>query len=269
MAESFCSSLVHDRLVVTGGGSGIGRGVALRLAGLGATAYIVGRREHALDETVEMADGLSGTLIPRACDLTDREAVDEMFAGIEAAEGGPVRALAHCAASVFYSPIRELTFDGFKDVIGTTLFTAFNALHRWGVALLDAELDGVAVALTSNIAPRGGPGVGHSSAGKAGIESFVQTAAREWGAGGVRVNVVGPGVFPVEKSKDLWERPSQVEQAQQRIALQRTGELREIVDPIVFMLSEAASYMTGSIVRVDGGLRLSPLGLPAHRFTTK
>src|SRR5262245_41056431 len=127
MASPFSVPLVHDRLVVTGGGSGIGRAVALKMAEMGATAYIVGRREHALAETVSIAKGLPGTLIPRACDLTDRGAVDELFDGVEADEGGPVRALAHCAASVFYSPIRDLTFDGFKDVIGTTLFTAFNA----------------------------------------------------------------------------------------------------------------------------------------------
>src|SRR5262245_59384847 len=111
MTASFSTALVHDRLIVTGGVSGSGRGVTLKMAEMGATAYIIGRRAIALDETVSMAADLPGTLIPRPCDLTDRDSVDETFAGIEADEGGPVRAMAHCAASVFYSPIRDLTFD--------------------------------------------------------------------------------------------------------------------------------------------------------------
>ncbi|MDF3309687.1 SDR family NAD(P)-dependent oxidoreductase [Rhodococcus sp. T2V] len=253
--------------MVTGAGSGIGRGVALELAERGATAYILGRRKAALDETVELAKGKPGLLIPMSCDLTDRESVDATFDTIEAEEGKPIQALAHCAASVRYEPAREITFETFKAVVGTTLFSAFNALHRWALPLLDVDLDGVAVALTSSVAHRGTPGVAHSSSGKSGIEGFVRSAAREWGKSGVRMNVVGPGRFPVEKSKDMWEKfDSESPEALARTAIGRFGEMHEIVGPIMFMLSEAAGYLTGEVLHVGGGDRITPGGGPPARY---
>ncbi|WP_037040995.1 SDR family NAD(P)-dependent oxidoreductase [Pseudonocardia halophobica] len=251
-------------MMVTGAGSGIGRGVALEAAARGATVYIVGRRIERLKETIALAEGAPGTLIPLACDLTDPVAVDALFTGVET-EGGPVQALAHCAASVQYQPAREITFESFSQVIGTTLFTAFNTLHRWARPLLDTEFDGVAVALTSSVAHRGTPGVAHSSAGKSGIEGYVKSVAREWGGSGIRMNVVGPGRFPVEKSKDMWDRLTAEENSTgtARIAVGRYGRLSEIVGPIMFMLSEAAGFLTGEVLHVGGGDRLTPaIGAP-------
>ena len=242
--------LIHDRVLVTGGGSGIGRAVALALAQLGACVYIMGRRKNALGQTQEMAAGAPGRIVPVPCDLTSVEEVEAAFAAVER-DGGQVQALVHSAASVYFkAPIREMTFDGFSDVIGTTLFTAFNAVHRWGTALLTANLSGAGVVVTSTNAPQGGPGVGHSSAGKAGVESFVKTAAREWGPAGVRINIIGPGIFPVEKT------PPVGQDRVDAVALQRLGQIDEIVGPILFMLTTAASYCTGADLRVDGGLRL-------------
>src|SRR5262245_10337746 len=139
MTVRWDTALLHDRMVVTGGGSGIGRALSLELAERGATAYILGRREDALKETVAMADGKPGRLIPMSCDLKVEEAVDDTFTRIEQ-DGGPVRALAHCAASVRYEPSRELVYETFHDVVATTLFTAFNTIHRWARRLLDEGL---------------------------------------------------------------------------------------------------------------------------------
>ncbi|MET0830481.1 MAG: SDR family oxidoreductase, partial [Microbacterium sp.] len=261
--------LVHDRLVVTGAGSGIGRAVALELARRGATTYILGRRDGALKDTIELAKkkGSTGTLIPLPTDLTDAEAVDTTFSYIEKEEGQPVQALAHCAASVRYEPAREITFETFSAVVGTTLFTAFNTIHRWAAPLWDSPLDGVAVALTSSVAHRGTPGVAHSAAGKSGIEGYIRSVAREWGNLGIRINVVGPGRFPVEKSKEMWEKfDAESPQALGRTALGRFGELHEIVGPIMFMLSEAAGYLTGEVLRVGGGDRLTTAGGPPPRY---
>ncbi|MET0885346.1 MAG: SDR family oxidoreductase [Mycetocola sp.] len=267
MATTWSTPLVHDRLVVTGAGSGIGRAVALELAERGATAYILGRRKTALEETVQLAKGHPGLLIPVPCDLTVREQVDAAFDTIEAAEAKPIQALAHCAASVRYEPAREITFETFQAVVGTTLFSAFNTLHRWALPLLDVDLDGVAVALTSSVAHRGTPGVAHSSAGKSGIEGFVRSAAREWGSLGIRMNVVGPGRFPVEKSKDMWAKfDAESPDALARTAVGRFGEMHEIVGPIMFMLSAAAGYMTGEVLHVGGGDRITTGGGPPPRY---
>lgn len=267
MTVQWTTPLVHDRLIVTGAGSGIGRATAIELAKCGATAYILGRRLDALEETAAMARGLPGKLIPISCDLTSAESTDNAYRQMEA-DGGPVRALAHCAASVRYEPAREINFETFKAVVGTTLFTAFNAIHRWAMPLLEAELSGVAVALTSGVAHRGTPGVAHSSSGKSGIEGFVRSVAREWGPSGLRLNVVGPGVFPVEKSKEMFDRlEAEGAPVFEKVAIGRFGKLSEIVGPIMLMLSEAGGFCTGSILHVDGGARL-PSGGPPKRYTT-
>jgi NAD(P)-dependent dehydrogenase (short-subunit alcohol dehydrogenase family) len=251
MAARWDTGLLHDRMVVTGGGSGIGRALSLELADRGVTAYIIGRREQALKETVGLAEGKPGRLIPLSCDLKDAAAVDETFKRIEQ-EGGPVRAVAHCAASVRYEPAVELTFETFSAVVGTTLFTAFNTLHRWAMALIHANLDGVAVAITSPNPVMGQAGIAHSAAGKSGIEAFVRSVASEWKPFGIRINCVGPGIFPVEKSKEMWDRLAS-ERAAAGGFVDRYGELSEIVGPLMFMLTEAAGFINGAKLTVDGG----------------
>src|SRR5262249_44388177 len=143
--------------------------------------------------------------IPIPCDLKEEDQDDDAFRRMEA-DGGPVRALAHCAASVRYEPSRELVFDSFSAVVGTTLFTGFNTINRWTRTLLDQELDGLAVALTSPAPHEGQPGIAHSAAGKSGLEGFINSIVREYKPNGIRINVVGPGIFPVEKSKEMWDR---------------------------------------------------------------
>lgn len=262
--ESWQTAFVHDRVVVTGGGSGIGQGVALALAERGVKAYIVGRRVEALEETVARAAD-PALVVPITCDLRDAVQVDAAFARVEA-DGGPAQALVHGAASVQYMRGRDLNATRFREVVESTLFSAFNVVHRWGVTLLDAGLPGVAVALTSAMATDGTPGVAHSSAGKAGTEAMIRSLAREWGPAGVRLNIVGPGFFPVARTRAMFEPGGEGAAIVGQIALGRVGELHEIVGPIVFLLTEAAAYVTGTALIPDGGFRLTPDVFPSYRF---
>jgi NAD(P)-dependent dehydrogenase (short-subunit alcohol dehydrogenase family) len=257
--------LAHDRLLVTGGGSGIGRTVALGAAGLGATVYVLGRRAEALAGTVELAADGPGTVVPVQGDVRDPDALEAAFAAIEA-DGGPVPALVHCAASVEYRPARDLRPADFREVVDSLLLGAFNTVNRWGVPLLDAGSPGVAVALTSCIAAAGTPGAVHSSSAKAGIEAMVRTLAREWGPDGVRVNAVGPGFFPVERTQAMWDDDEVNAPIRELIALGRPGTLDEIAGPILFLLTEAATYVTGEVLVPDGGFRLTPHVLPRWKF---
>jgi NAD(P)-dependent dehydrogenase (short-subunit alcohol dehydrogenase family) len=267
-APNWSVPLCAGRFAITGGGSGIGRGLALRLAGAGAVAYVLGRREEMLEETAALAGSAAGRVVPLRCDVLDDASLEEAFAAIEA-DGGPAPALAHCAAAVNYTPAEEMTPAGFREVVESVLFGAFDTLHRWSAPLLASGSPGVAVMVTSCIASRGTPGAAHSSAGKAGVEALVKTVAREWGERGVRVNAVGPGFFPVERSAGLFEHGGFGERLEGMISLGRLGRLEEAVDPIVFLLSEAASYMTGEVVVPDGGFRLTPHVLPRWRYDVR
>ena len=264
-APAWSVPLCTDRFVITGGGSGIGRGVALALAGAGAAAYVLGRREEMLEETARLAAGSPGRVVPLPCDVLDESALERAFSAVEA-DGGPAPGFVHSAASVNYTPAEELTPAGFREVVESVLFGAFNSIRRWASPLLASESSGVAVMVTSCIASRGTPGAAHSSAGKAGIEAMVKTVAREWGDRGLRVNAAGPGFFPVERSVDLFEQTDLGERLEATIALGRVGRLEEAVGPIVFLLSEAASYVTGEVVVPDGGFRLTPHILPRWRY---
>lgn len=257
--------LAYDRVLVTGGGSGIGRGVALRLAAAGATVYVLGRRADALAQTAAMAAGSSGRVVALTGDVRLPSTLDDAFAAIEA-DGGPVPALVHSAASIFYRPAAELSPDGFREVVESLLFGAFNTLSRWAKPLLAGGRTGVAVELTSCIASEGTPGAAHSSAAKAAIDAMVRTVAREWGPSGVRVNCVGPGFFPVERTQSMWDDDEVIAPVRDLIALGRPGQLEEIVGPIVFLLTEAAGYITGEVLVPDGGFRLTPHVLPRWRF---
>ena len=259
------AALISQRNVVIGGGSGIGRGLAIALASAGADVFVLGRRRAMLEETVGLAGDLPGRVTPITCDVLDERSVDDAFTAIESA-GGSAAGIAHCAASVNYTPAVELTPRGFRDVVESVLFGAFNVLHRWSAPLLAAGEPAVAVFVTSHIATRGTPGAAHSSAGKAGVEAMVKAIAREWGPAGIRLNVVGPGVFPVERNAELVSRPEFRVAVERNIALRRVGELREAVDPLMFLLSEAASYITGEVIVSDGGFRLTPEFLPRWSY---
>lgn len=142
--EPWNIELLHERTVVTGGGSGIGQALAVELARLGGTAFVLGRREERLQQTVTLAAGLSGRLVPLVCDVRDPEEVDGAFGRIER-EGGPAPALVHCALSVpGYVTAKDITPELFREVIDSILVGAFNAIQRWSKPLFEEKLEGVA-----------------------------------------------------------------------------------------------------------------------------
>jgi NAD(P)-dependent dehydrogenase (short-subunit alcohol dehydrogenase family) len=247
----------HTRVVVTGAGSGIGRAVALALAESGVAVVALGRRADALSSTVALAGDGYASIRAIRCDVTDDEAVAAAFDRFEADGGGLATGLVHAAAQMVKRPARQMSSAQFQEVVASTLFGSFNVVRRWAEPLFDHPAGGAAVMVTSNSASRGTPGVSHSSAGKAGVEALTKSLAREWGPYGIRINAVGPGPFPVEKSARAWSSESVRARMQEAIALGRYGELPEIVAPLLFLLTSGAGYITGQTLRVDGGLSLT------------
>lgn len=245
----------HERVVVTGAGSGIGRAVTIALAEVGVTVFALGRRVSALNETAEISASAPGRVVVIPCDATDDKSVEAAFDSLES--HGLATGLVHAAAQMRKQSAREMSSGQFREVVTSTLFGTFSVVKRWATPLFTNGSGGAAVLLTSNSASRGTPGVSHSSAGKAGVEALTKSLAREWGPYGIRLNAVGPGVFPVEKSAQAWSDPSVTARMTEGIALGRYGVLTEIVAPIMFLLTVGAGYTTGQTLRVDGGLSLT------------
>lgn len=265
--KPFGLQLAFRRVLVTGGGSGIGRGVALALAGCGATVFVAGRRLSMLEQTRELARGLPGRIIPIKADVRSPEQVDAAFAIVEA-DGGPMQALVHCAAEVGYQPAEGLSPDAFEEVVRSVLLGTYNAVHRWASPLLGAREPGTAIAVTSCVATQGTPGAVHSSSAKAGVEAMFRTLAREWGPHRLRLNILGPGFIAVERTESLYRNRDAIQPVVDQIALGEIGETSDAVNPIMFLLSEGARYVTGEVLVVDGGFRLTPNVLPKWKYET-
>lgn len=264
MSGSWTVGIPHERVVITGGGSGIGRATALTLAEGGVDVVVMGRRLERLAETAEMASGAEGTILPVVCDVRYPEQVDEAFASFS--EAGLATGLVHAAAQVSMLQAKDLPPSEFANVVEATLLGAYNVTHRWGVSLIEAGLGGSAVLITSSNASMGAPGLSHSSAGKAGVNALVKSLGREWGSYGITLNAVGPGPFPVEKSLAMWDDERTKSRMFKEVPLGRYGRLDEIVGPIVFFLSSGGGFTTGQALTVDGGLSLQHWPLPPEEM---
>ncbi len=251
---------IADRAIVTGGGSGMGKAIALRLARAGVKVYIVGRREETLAQTVALAE--PGTIVPLVGDIRDSDSIDAVFATAEA--DGVVPLLVNAASGSFYSRAENISPRGFTAVVTASLNGPFFVLRRWARALLEVGSPGSAVMITSTFADREEPGVAHSVAAKAGLEALIRSVAAEWGDRGLRVNAVAPGPFKTEGAAATWDDPADHERTIAATALKRFGEVDEIADAAMFLVGGGSSYITGSVVVVDGGWRLTPppFGLP-------
>ena len=237
-------------IVVTGGGSGIGRCTAHELAALGARVALVGRTPEKLD-TVRAEIG--GDAAPtHACDIRDEDKVQETVAAIHAAHGR-IDGLVNNAGGQYPAPLASITAKGWDAVVRNNLTGGFlmarecytQAMARHGGAIVNIIAD----------MWHGMPGMGHSGAARAGMLNFTETAACEWAVSGVRVNAVAPG-YIATSGLDTYP-PEFIEQARKlprKVPLQRFGIDAEVAAAIVFLLSPAASYITGSVIRVDGGV---------------
>ena len=239
-------------VVVTGGGSGIGRCTAHELAALGAKVALVGRKPEKLEKVREEIAAVGGSATTHACDIRDE---DQVFATVEAvlATHGRIDGLVNNAGGQFPSPLRDISLKGWEAVVRTNLTGGFlvarECYRRW------MEKHGGAIVNMSADMWGGMPGMAHSGAARAGMVNFTESAACEWAASGVRVNAVAPGWIA---SSGFETYPPEVQEwaktLKHKIPLQRFGTESEAAAAIVFLLSEAASFITGTTIRIDGGV---------------
>jgi citronellol/citronellal dehydrogenase len=247
-------------VIVTGGGSGIGRCTAHELASLGATVALVGRTAAKLEAVAaEIADA-GGSAVTAVCDIRDEPQVRTTVETVLAATGR-IDALVNNAGGQFAAPLAAISAKGWDAVVRTNLtggflvarecFTQWMADHGGAIVNVVADFWGSMV------------GMGHSGAARAGMVSFTETAAVEWAPNGVRVNAVAPG-WIASSGLDTypdWMRPH-LKVLPGAVPLQRLGTESEVSAAITFLLSPAAAFISGAVLRVDGAAPNARLASP-------
>jgi len=254
MRDPFRPDLLRGHAtVITGGGSGLGRSTALRLAGLGAKVAVLGRRAEPLRETAEAIRAEGGVASAVPCDVRDPVAVQGAFDAVEA-ELGPVDQLVSNAAGNFLSATEDLSPNAFDSVVRIVLHGTFHCTTELGRRLIARGAPGAVVAITTTYAATGSAFVVPSAAAKAGVRALVKSLAVEWACYGIRLNAVAPGPFPTEGAFSRLMPGSDLErQALERVPARRFGEHHELTNLVAYLLSDASPYQTGDEVTIDGG----------------
>ncbi|MCM3562638.1 MAG: SDR family oxidoreductase [Hydrogenophaga sp.] len=237
-------------IVVTGGGSGIGRCTAHELASLGAHVVLVGRKLEKLQTVAEeiVVDG--GYASFHAADIRDEAAVQALVTAIVVTHGR-IHCLVNNAGGQYISPLEKISAKGWQAVIDTNLTGGFLVARECFLQSMQAHGGSV----VNIVADMWGsmPGMGHSGAARAGMVSFTETAALEWAKSGVRVNAVAPG-YIASSGMDHYppEAGPMLREMRETVPLGRFGNEAETSAAIAFLLSPAASFISGSVLRVDG-----------------
>ena len=238
-------------MVVTGGGSGIGRCTAHELSALGAHVVLIGRNAEKLQAVLEEITQDGGSASLHVCDIRQEEAVRQTIAAIVAARGH-IDGLVNNAGGQYVTPLEAISAKGWEAVVNTNLTGGFLMARECYLQSMQAH----GGAIVNIVADMWGsmPGMGHSGAARAGMVSFTETAAVEWAHSGVRSNAVAPGYvassgmdhYPPEVGKMLISKFKHV-------PLGRFATEAEIAAGIVFLLSPAASFINGITLRIDAG----------------
>jgi peroxisomal 2,4-dienoyl-CoA reductase len=260
--------------LITGGGSGIGRGIADGLASLGAHVVLASRKLERVELAATEIRAAGGRASGIAVDVREPERVQEMMADVQR-EHGRIDLLVNNAAGNFYAPSESLSANAWKSVVEIDLYGTFFCSQAV-LPVMRAQGGGAIVNISMTLHYRGWPLMAHATAAKAGIDALTRTLALEWARDHVRVNAIAPGPIPTEGVKkaftpppsadgvvDLFAQERAMENyARKMIPLQRFGSPEDIANMVVFLASPAAAWITGAIMVVDGGEWLAKPPLP-------
>ncbi len=248
----FRPDLLEGRtLLITGGGTGLGRSMALKCSGVGAKIAIVGRREDPLRATTEEIKAAGGQAAYATCDVRDSASVKAAVDVIEASLG-PVNALINNAAGNFLCASEDLSDNAFDAVVRIVLYGTFNCTREIGQRLIERKAEGHVLSIVTTYAETGSAFVLPSAAAKAGVLGMMRSLAVEWATYGIRVNAVAPGPFKTEGAFSRLLVGEMEKQALRRIPSKRFGDHDELTNLIAYMLSDASPYQTGDCVTIDG-----------------
>ena len=257
----FAPGLFQDRVIlVTGGGSGIGRCTAHELARLGAQVVLLGRRPDKLATVQAEIEADGGRSSTELCDIRQEDAVVAMVQRV-LSRHGRLDGLVNNAGGQYMTPLSAISAKGWEAVVNTNLtggFLVARECYRQHMAHHGGAIVNIVADIWGSM-----PGMGHSGAARAGMVSLTETAALEWAADGVRVNAVAPG-YIASSGMDHYppEAAEHLRAMRQTVPLGRFGNEAEVSAAIVFLLSPAASFISGSTLRVDGARPQTRLGWP-------
>jgi len=244
------------KILVTGGGTGLGKSMAGAFMALGAEVVIWGRRGGVLDEAAaELAQATGGTCTPMAVDIRNGAGIDDAMAEVFAA--GPLTGLVNNAAGNFISPTEDLSPNAFNAIAGIVAAGTFNTTVAAGKRWIAGGHKGAIVSIVTTWVWNGGPFTVPSAMSKAGVAAMTQSLAVEWGRHGIRANAIAPGPFPSKGMSDRLMPAPLLEKTGGKgaasIPLGRWGELSELDNLAVFLVSGGCDYINGAVIPIDGG----------------
>jgi NAD(P)-dependent dehydrogenase (short-subunit alcohol dehydrogenase family) len=268
MSDAVSSPFVGDllrgkRILITGGGTGLGRGVARHFVKHGAQVHIWGRRSSVLAEAVtEISDGAAGLAHSQTVDVRDSDGVEAAVAQIWS-EHGPLTGLVNNAAANFIAPTATLSPGAFAAVSSTVMNGSFNTTHAIGRRWIAEGLPGAVVSTLTTWVWSGSAFVVPSAMAKSAVHAMTMSLAVEWARYGIRLNAVAPGPIPTEYA---WEMLNPTDSSSagatqaEQVPMGRMGTIAELANLEMFLLSDACPYLTGETIAMDGGQRLAGPG---------
>jgi NAD(P)-dependent dehydrogenase (short-subunit alcohol dehydrogenase family) len=250
--------LQHKRVLITGGGTGLGKGMAQRFLELGAIVHICGRREDVLETTAAELRP-AGRIHAVPCDVRNADAVEAMVESIW--KEGPLNILVNNAAGNFIARSEDLSPRAWEAVVGIVLMGTLNCTMACGRRWLRDGHRGTVLSISATYAPVGSAYVVPSAVSKAGVEALTRSLAVEWGDRGIRMNAIAPGPIPTQGAFSRVLPKAGLEKlALERNPQHRFGTIEELANLAAFLVSDGSGYINGEVIRMDGGEFLQGAG---------
>ena len=248
--------LQGKRILVTGGGTGLGKEMVTHFAQHGAELYICGRRENVLKETSEEIANLYNCKVQyQTLDIRASKDVDDYVQTIF--DEGPLDGLVNNAAGNFISPTKDLSHKGFDAIANIVFHGTFYMTHSVGKRLIEASHKASIINILTTWVWTGSPYVVPSAMSKSGINTMTKSLAAEWGKYGIKINGIAPGPFP---TKGAWERlnpDNNDEGMMNTVPMGRVGDMIELQNLATFLMSDGCDYLTGQTIGIDGAQYLT------------
>ena len=244
--------LQGQRILVTGGGTGLGRVMAEAYGMLGATVYICGRRMSVLQETADALNSEHGArIVPLACDIRRQDDIVAMLDTIWA-DGGPLTGLVNNAAGNFISRTQDLSANGFDAISNIVFRGSFLVTLECGKRWIAQQCKASVVSILVSWIWNGSAFTVPSAMSKAGLHAMTQSLAVEWARYGIRFNAIAPGLFPTEGAMGRLDPEGKSFDPVARNPMHRTGRMPELANLAVYLMSPSSEYLNGQTIAIDG-----------------